>query len=57
MTQILMLKAFMRAFILTLLAVVFIVVLWHYTLITITLLAISWFSLMLQLDPPEHWDY
>lgn len=56
MTQILMLRAFVRALILTCLVAVFVLVLWHYTLVTLTLLATAWFALMLHLDPPARWD-
>ena len=56
MTQELALKAFLRAFMVTLVIIVFMVVLWHYTLITLSALVIAWLSLMVQLDPPAYWD-
>ena len=56
MSQYLMLKAFGRAVLLTALIMIFIVVLWHYTFLTLSVLVIAWISLMLRLDPPEYWD-
>jgi len=56
MTQELALKAFLRAFMVTLVIIVFMVVLWHYTLITLSALVIAWLALMVQLDPPAYWD-
>jgi len=56
MTQDIMLKALGRAILLASLIIVFIALLWNYTLLTLALLVIAWISLMLQLDPPEYWD-
>ena len=56
MTETLMLKAFFRAGLASFLIIIFIAVLWHHPLLTLGFLAIAWFGLMLQLDPPEEWD-
>jgi len=56
MNQILMLKTFLRAVVVTVLFVLFTLVFLQHTLITLCVLIAFWFILMLQLDPPADWD-
>lgn len=56
MSELLILKVFLRALLVMLISVIFVIVFVHYVIATLVVLAISWFALMVQLDPPAEWD-
>ena len=56
MTQYLMIKAFGRALLVTLVLITIGAALWFYTLVTIILIVLGWLWLMFYTDPPENWD-
>lgn len=56
MSKILMLKIILKALVAAMLIIAFVIVFLRYPLVTLSVLAVSWFILMLHLDPPAHWD-
>ncbi len=51
-----MLKAIGRSAFITLLLVLLVYGLWHYTIITIIVIIFAWLGIMFYTDPPEDWD-
>gem|GEM_PF-5900700 len=51
-----MLKVFFRALLAAAFVIAFTLILLHYTLLTLAILIVSWFILMLHIDPPSNWD-
>ncbi|MDB5007286.1 MAG: hypothetical protein JWQ84_2249 [Mucilaginibacter sp.] len=56
MGQELMIKAFGRSALITLILIFLFEALWHYTIITVIVLVFAWLFLMFYMDPPEDWD-
>ncbi|MCO5948027.1 hypothetical protein [Mucilaginibacter flavidus] len=55
MSKILMLKIFLRALMVVVFIVAFVVIFLQCPLLTLSALCLSWFVLMFQLDPPSQW--
>ena len=49
-------KIYLRALLVVVLVGAFVIIFLHFPLLTSCILLVSWFILMLQLDPPAHWD-
>jgi len=56
MGKMIMLKVFFRALLAAAFVIAFTLILLHYTLLTLAILIVSWFILMLHIDPPSNWD-
>jgi len=51
-----MLKAFGRALLITLILVLIGFAIWYHPIITIIIIVIAWLTFMFYIDPPEKWD-